>query len=359
MSMATQVDGVRPDTGGAAASNGLIYLSPFARYIIGKFFWFLGAFFLALALNFYLPRLIPGNPVDGIVARLATGGMQGQALRDAYASYAARFGLDQPLWVQFALYLRGLAHGDMGKSFSLYPAPVTTLIAQALPWTLMLQIPAILVGWTVGNILGALAAYRGGWFDRGAFLTSLLLSSFPYYCLAILLLYGLAVVLPIFPAGGGYSYAYSPSLEAGFAGDVIHHYMLPFLSLVIVFVGGQAIGMRSMSIYELGSDYVNYARGLGVPDNRVTGYIFRNAMLPQVTGLALALGSMVGGALITEVVFSYPGIGTLLFSAIRQNDYPLIQGITLLITIGVLLANFMVDITYGLIDPRVRSAQVE
>jgi peptide/nickel transport system permease protein len=358
MSTAISTRDAAPATGGELRSQRAWQLSRFQRYTLRKALWFVGAFWLALALNFYLPRLIPGNPVDGIVARLATGGMQGQALRDAYASYAAQFGLDQPILVQFALYVQGLIHGDLGRSFALYPAPVTTLIAQALPWTLMLQIPAILVGWLLGNFLGAVAAYRGGWFDRGAFLTSLLLSSFPYYCLAILLLYGMAVVVPIFPAGGGYSYGYSPSLEIGFAGDVFHHYLLPFLSLVVVFVGGQAIGMRSMSIYELGSDYVNYARGLNIPDSRVVGYIYRNAMLPQITGLALALGSMVGGALITEVVFSYPGIGTLLFSAIRQNDYPLIQGITLLITVGVLLANFMVDITYGFIDPRVRSAQV-
>jgi peptide/nickel transport system permease protein len=334
-------------------------VSRFQRYLLGKFFWFFGAFWLALALNFYLPRLIPGNPVDGIIARLATGGMEGQSLRQAYASYVAQFGLDQPIWVQFLLYLQGLTHGDLGRSFSVYPAPVATLIGQALPWTLMLQVPAIVVGWILGNALGAMAAYRSGWFDRGAFLGSLFLSSTPYYCLAILLLYLFAVAVPIFPAGGGYSYGYSPSFEIGFVGDVFHHYLLPFVSLVIVFVGGQAIGMRSMSIYELGTDYVNYSRGLGIPDGRITSYIFRNAMLPQITGLALALGAMIGGALITEVVFSYPGIGTLLFSAIRANDYPVIQGITLLITVGVLLANFVVDITYGLIDPRVRSAQVE
>jgi peptide/nickel transport system permease protein len=346
-------------TGGVVAPRRGFHLSRFQRYVATKALWFVGAFWLALLLNFLLPRLIPGNPVDGIVARLATGGMSGQSLRDAYESYSAQFGLDRPMFVQFLLYVQGLAHGDLGRSFGMYPATVSSLVAQALPWTLMLQIPAILVGWIVGNSLGAIAAYRGGWFDRGAFLSSLVLSSTPYYCLAILLVYLLAVALPIFPAGGGYSYGYSPVFEIGFIGDVMRHYLLPFLSLVIVFVGGQAIGMRSMSIYELGTDYVNYSRGLGIPDNRITSYIFRNAMLPQITGLALALGSMVGGALITEVVFSYPGIGTLLFSAIRQNDYPVIQGITLFITIGVLLANFAVDIAYGLIDPRVRSAQAE
>ncbi len=172
-----------------------------------------------------------------------------------------------------------------------------------------------------------------------------------------MLVYGLAVALPIFPPGGGYAYGRTPTLSLPFIADVLTHYALPFLSLVVIFVGTQAVGMRSMAIYELGSDYVTYARGLGVSDQRIVGYIFRNAMLPQVTGLALAIGSLVGGALITEIVFSYPGVGTLLFNAIRQNDYPIIQGITLLITLGVLVANFVVDITYGFIDPRIRAAQ--
>src|SRR5690606_9681760 len=148
-----------------------------------------------------------------------------------------------------------------------------------------------------------------------------------------------------------------PDLSWSFITDAARHYILPFLSLVLVFVGGQAIGMRSMAIYELGADYVDYSRGLGISDGKIVRYIFRNAMLPQVTGLALSIGSLVGGALITEVVFSYPGIGSLLFTAIRQNDYPVIQGITLLIMVAVLLANFLVDIAYGVIDPRIRSAQ--
>ena len=332
--------------------------SAFRRYLLTKLVWFVAAFCAALALNFFLPRLIPGNPADALVAKLASGGGgEAQAVKQAYAAYFVRFGLDQPIQVQFLIYLNNLAHGDMGTSFLLYPAQVKDLIGQALPWTLGLQLPAILVGWLVGNTLGALAAYKGGWFDRGAFVGSLALSSTPYYCLAILLVYGLAVALPVFPPGGGYAYGRTPSLSLPFMADVLSHYALPFLSLVAIFVGTQAVGMRSMAIYELGSDYVTYARGLGVSDNRVVAYIFRNAMLPQVTGLALAIGSLVGGALITEIVFSYPGVGTLLFNAIRQSDYPVIQGITLMITLGVLIANFLVDITYGLIDPRIRAAE--
>ncbi|MCL6568874.1 MAG: ABC transporter permease, partial [Meiothermus silvanus] len=237
------------------------------------------------------------------------------------------------------------------------PARVNDLIAASLPWTIALQLPAILVGWILGNLLGVLAAYKGGAFDRWAFVGSLVLSNLPYYCLAVLLLYLFSVAIPVFPSFGGYNPGSTPNLSLSFILDVLRHYTLPFLSLVLVLIGGQAVGMRSMAIYELSADYVSYMRSLGVGDRRIVGSIFRNAMLPQITGLALAIGSLVGGALLTEVVFSYPGIGSTLFTAIRQNDYPVIQGITILVTVAVLAANFLIDIGYGLIDPRIRSAQ--
>jgi peptide/nickel transport system permease protein len=233
---------------------------------------------------------------------------------------------------------------------------VNSLVAQSLPWSIAIQLPAILIGWIVGNLLGAVAAYRGGWFDRGAFVGSLFASAIPYYCLAIVLLYVVAVWLRILPVGGGYSLGLTPELTPTFFADAITYWWLPFWSLVIIFVGGQAVGMRSMAIYELGSDYVNHGRGLGLRDSRIVRYIFRNAMLPQITGLALSIGGMIGGALITELVFSYPGIGTMLFSAIATNDYPVIQAVTLLITLAVLAANFCVETAYGVIDPRIRAA---
>jgi peptide/nickel transport system permease protein len=329
----------------------------FRRYLLRKVLWYLLALVVALILNFLLPRLIPGNPVDAMVARLASGGAEGESVRRINAAYVAQFQLDKPIWIQFAAYLRNLAHADLGTSFMLYPARVQDLISQALPWTIALQLPAILIGWVLGNVLGVLAAYKGGVLDRFGFVGSLFLSSLPYYCLAILLLYVLAVVWPVFPTGGGYSFIRTPEISAGFFLDVLQHYWLPFFSLVIIFIGGQAAGMRTMAMYELGGDYVTYARGMGVGDRRIVGYIFRNAMLPQVTGLALSIGALVGGALVTEVVFSYPGIGTLLFTAIRQNDYPVIQGVTLLIMLAVLFANFLVDVAYGIIDPRIRDVQ--
>lgn len=331
-------------------------MTRFQRYLIGKLGWYLAAFIIALALNFFLPRLVPGSPVNGIIASMS-GGMSGEATKTMYATFVKEFGLDKPILQQFLTYLNDLAHGNMGTSFGYFPTKVSTLIGNALPWTIALQLPTIIIGWIIGNVLGLLAAYRGGWFDKGAFVSSLLLSSLPYYCLAILLLYALGVALPIFPSTGGYGFGGTPGLNFTFILDAAQHYILPFLSLVLVLIGGQAVGMRSMTIYELGADYVNYERGLGVNDNRIARGIFRNAVLPQVTGLALSIGGLVGGALITEVVFSYPGIGTTLFTAIRQADYPTIQGITLIVTVAVLGANLIVDLLYGVIDPRVRAAQ--
>ncbi|MGO1389330.1 MULTISPECIES: ABC transporter permease [Brachybacterium] len=328
------------------------------RYIAQKTVWYLVALVAAVSLNFLLPRLVPGNPVDVIVSNLSRGGsVTSEQQKQVYESYVQEFGLDQSLGQQFLTYLGKVFTGDLGTSFAYYPAAVNDLVGQALPWSIAVQLPAILIGWILGNVIGAIAAFRGGNWDRSVFTTSLFLSAMPYYCLSILLLYVLAVVAGVFPVGGAYSLGLSPEFSVAFLWDALSYYWLPFLSLVVVFIGGQAVGMRSMAIYELGGDYVSYARAMGIRDNKITQYIFRNAMLPQITGLALAIGTLVGGALITELVFSYPGVGTLLFNAIAANDYPVIQAVTLIITVAVLLANFAVEIAYGIIDPRIRAAK--
>lgn len=331
----------------------------FQKYLAKKLAWYLLAFFVAMALNFFLPRLIPGNPVQTMLYQMTRGGgVSSDSLEKLYQTYMEEFGLNKPLHLQFFDYVVKVLKGDLGTSFMLYPGKVIDLIKEALPWTIAIQVPAILAGWLIGNILGALSAYKGGRFDSTVFTTSLLFSNIPYYCLAILLVYIFAVELGWFPLGGGHSWGMFPGLYWDFIVDALHHWLLPFLSMILVAIGGQAIGMREMSIYELTTDYVNYSKALGLRDKKVVRYVFRNAMLPQITGLALSFGVMMGGALVTESVFSYPGMGSLLFSAIRQNDYPVIQGVTLIITFTVLLANFLVDIAYGFIDPRVRAAQI-
>jgi ABC-type dipeptide/oligopeptide/nickel transport systems, permease components len=288
-----------------------------------------------------------------------SGNVASETQERIYQSYVHEFGLDKPIIVQFFTYIGNIFKGNLGTSFSLYPLSVNEVIGSAVVWTIALQLPSILVGWIIGNLLGAAAAYRNGVFDKTIFPLSLFVSSIPYQCLAIILLYFFGVNLRWFPIGGGYSRTLLPSLSWTFIVDVLHHYFLPFISLVLVTIGGQAIGMREMSIYELNTDYVTYCKMLGMKDKKIQKYVFKNAVLPQITGLAISLGSMVGGALVTEIVFGYPGLGTWLFNGIRQLDYPLIQGSTLIIALMVLLANFIMDMVYGLIDPRIKAAQME
>jgi peptide/nickel transport system permease protein len=272
----------------------------------------------------------------------------------------SEFGLDKPIWQQFFIYVGKLLRGDMGRSFNQYPRQVSEIISTALPWTLRLQIPAIITGWFLGNALGALAAYRKGIFDKVFFPFFLFIAAIPAFGLGIVLVHFLANQLHWFPGRLGYAFDMLVNWRnPGFIFSYLNHYRLPFLTMVMVAIGGQSLGMREMSIYELHADYVKYSRLLGIRDSKIVWYVFRNAMLPQITGLALSMGTMVGGNLIAEIVFSYPGIGTTMLLGISSQDFPLISGCTLVVTITVLVANFLVDVICGLIDPRIRLTQQE
>lgn len=334
-------------------------MSNYQKYILKKSGWYLVTFVAVLALNFFLPRLIQGNPVSTIISKMTEGVADSDSMKKIYDSFMKEFNLDKPMWQQFIDFTGNLFKGNLGTSFSRYPKPVSEILAGAIPWTLGLQIPAILIGWIVGNTLGAFTAYRKGIVGKLVYPVSLFINSIPFYAFAIIMLYVLSIMLHIFPSGGAYATTLMPSLSLAFFLSVLQHHTLPFLSIVLIMIGGQALGMRSMAIYELNADYVLYAKLMGVSDKKITGYIFRNAMLPQISGLALSLGMMVSGSLITEIVFNYPGIGYWLFTAIRQLDYPMISGCTLIISLSVLLANFLIDILYGLIDPRIRASQAE
>jgi peptide/nickel transport system permease protein len=334
-------------------------LSAYSKYFIKKFCWYFLTLVIAVSLNFILPRLIDGNPVSIIVSQVSKGMTDSDTIKQVYDTFMKEFGLDKPMWTQFLIYIKNLFTGDLGTSFGLYPKKVTDILATAVPWTVGLQLPAILVGWILGNILGAVAAYKKGVFDKAIFPVALFVNSIPFFTLAIIMLYIFGLTLKWFPLSGGYDFQMIPQLSFEFIGSVIRHHTLPFLSIVLVTIGGQAIGMREMSIYELNTDYVLYSKLLGIRDRTVSRYVFKNAMLPQITGLALSLGTMIGGSLICEIVFSYPGIGTWLFTAIRQLDYPLISGCTLIIAVSVLLANFTLEIIYGIVDPRIKAAQME
>jgi peptide/nickel transport system permease protein len=334
-------------------------LKGYRKYFLNKLGWFSITFVCAFLLNFILPRLMPGDPVAAITAKVA-GGMTSQVgVQSVYREYAELFGTNKPILEQFVLYIKNVVHGDFGTSLGQYPRPVGDIIRSSIGWTMALQFPAIIFGWLIGNTLGALAAYRKGIFDKVLMPISVFISNMPAFGMAVILLVVFATNLKWFPIAGGYGYDLLPNFSGEFIWSVIVHYQLPFWSIVLIAIGGQAIGMRSMAIYELNADYVKYSRFMGIKDRKIIGYVFRNAMLPQVTGLALSIGTMISGALVAEIIFSYPGLGTTIMNAVVGQDYPLISATTLLITVMVLVSTFLIEILYGVIDPRIKAAQAD
>jgi len=323
------------------------------RYFGRKLFTYLITFFVAATIDWMIPRFMPGDPVAGLVSQ--TNGLSPKAAQALADYYYNLFGLKESLPAQYVNFWNALLHGNLGLSVYGHGTPVTDMIMAAVPYTLALLIPAILLSWWAGNTFGALAARRK-WLDNTVLPVGYILTATPYMWLALVLSFVLAFSLRLFPLSGGYGFNLEPTLTWLFFTDLVAHWVLPFLSLFLVMFGGWAIGMRNLIIYELESDYSRYLETLGAPQSLVRKYAFRNAMLPQITGLALQLGVIVSGSLVTEIVFSYPGVGHLVFAAIQSEDYFLLQGIFMFIIIGVLLANFIVDIVYVIVDPRTRVA---
>lgn len=321
------------------------------RYFQRKLLIYILTFFVAVTVDWCIPRFMPGNPVDILISRA---GLRGTAVSTMHSFYTEAFGLDQPIWKQYINFWVAIFHGDLGISIYLFPTPVTKVIMRAIPYDIALLIPAILLSWFAGNNFGAFAA-RSKRLDNTLLPAGYILTATPYMWLGILLAWAFSIVLGIFPLAGGYSFEMRPNLSLAFIWSLVQHWFLPFISLFMVQLGGWAIGMRNLIIYELEADYSHYLESLGAPRRLIRKYAFRNAMLPQLTGLALQLGVIVAGALATEIVFSYPGIGYLILQAIHNEDYFLIQGCFLFVVIGVLLANFAIDIAYVIVDPRTRS----
>lgn len=324
------------------------------RYFGRKFLIYGLTFFLAVTIDWLIPRFMPGDPILNMLSRTS---LNAEAAAAMYEYFSRAFGLDLPIWQQYLNFWRALLQGDLGISVYLFPQPVTKVLMRAVPYDIFLLVPSILLSWFAGNKFGAFAA-RSKWLDNTISPIGYILTAAPYMWLGILLAWLFGIVIGIFPIAGAYSFTMRPNLSWKFAGDVLLHWFLPFISLFLVGFGGQAIGMRNLIIYELEADYAHYLEVLGAPKKLVRRYAFRNAVLPQLTGLALSLGVIVAGALVTEVVFSYPGIGYLLLAAIQNQDYFLIQGCFLFIIMGVLLANFVIDIAYVIIDPRTRRGMI-
>lgn len=321
------------------------------QYFGRKILVYLLTFFVAVTIDWLIPRLMPGDPISILMTRFGSLGPEAGPV--IYRHYTQAFNLDLPLWQQYLYFWSALLRGDLGVSVWSFPNPVSKIIGDALPFDLFILLPSILLSYFAGNWFGAFAA-RSKWLDNTISPIGYILTATPYMWLAIMLLWSLAIVAGIFPPADAYDISMMPHWSWTFVWSLLRHWFLPFLSLFLVAFGGQAIGMRNMIIYELEADYSHYLEALGAPRGLIRRYAFGNAMLPQLSGLALSLGTMVAGALATEIVFNYPGIGYLILQAVNNKDYFLLQGCFLFIIIGVLLANFIIDIVYVLVDPRTR-----
>jgi peptide/nickel transport system permease protein len=321
------------------------------RYFARKLLFYAVTFVVAVTIDWMIPRFMPGDPVTSMLSRMS---LEPSAAQGMMGYFMSAFGLDKPIWEQYLGFWAALAHGDLGISVWLFPKPVTQVIFDAIPYTLALLVPSILLSFWAGNRFGAYAARRK-WAEGIVLPVGYVLTATPYMWLGILLAWALGSVLRIFPIAGAYGFDLEPTLSWTFGASFLWHWFLPFLSLSLVGFGGWAIGMRNLIIYELEADYARYLKALGAPSGLVRKYAYRNALLPQLTGLALSPGVIVTGARVTEIVFSYPGIGYLTYQAIINQDYFLLQGVFLFVIVGVLVANFLIDIAYVIVDPRTRT----
>jgi peptide/nickel transport system permease protein len=323
-------------------------------FILRRLGFYVVAAWVALTVNFFIPRAMPGNAVEAVMAKFPS------LQPSAYKALEALLGVGHSgsIWSQYVAYLNDVLHFNFGTDVSQYPAQVSTLLGQTIPWTLTLVGSATVIAFLLGTALGIVAGWRhGGALDR--VLPGLMfLQAIPYFFFALILIELFALKLHVFPIGEGYAEGLVPGWHWSFIGSALLHSLLPALTIVLTSVAGWMLQMRNVMITTIGDDYVIAAQAKGLPNRRVIfTYAARNALLPQLQGFGLALGFVVSGALIMEIVFSYPGIGLLLLNAVTSNDYPLMQAIFLVITFAVLLANLIVDIIIVLADPRARAGE--
>jgi peptide/nickel transport system permease protein len=307
---------------------------------------------------FFLPKLAPGrNPiVERIGMMVATGGVNSAGMQSMVDAYEAKFGLNKPLWQQYLTYLGDLSHGDFGYSLMLYPTKVVDIILVSMPWTIGLLTVSTVIAFSLGTVLGGLLAWpRAPQAIQYLLPPLFMFSVVPYYLFGLILVYLLAFQFRVFPMSGNSQYGVVASFSPGFAEDVVYHSILPALSIILASLGFWALGMRAMMVSISGEDYMLFADAKGLNARRIfLRYAMRNALLPQTTTLALSLGTILSGALLVEVVFSYAGMGAVLFRAVSGFDYFTIYGVVFFIIVGVAFATLVLDLVYPLLDPRIR-----
>lgn len=330
-----------------------------ARYLLARLGMAGLVVVLALLINFAISRLMPGDAVEAQLAALSASGGQVGDIQAIAVEMRARFGLDQPAWRQFAAWLGGLARLDLGVSVVNYPQRVTDIIAGALPWTVGLLGCATLVSFTLGTLLGGAMAWpRTPRWVMALAVPLVTLSAVPYFILGVVLLALLALGAGWFPVAGGFAFGEAPTADLRGAGLLLWHAALPALSIVLASIGLWAVGMRGMVVGVLGEDHIMLAEAKGLSQRRIfLAYGLRNALLPQLTALALKLGQLVSGAILVEVIFSYPGLGYRLYQAIQQKDLFVVQGIVLLLSVSIAVAMLLLELLYPLVDPRVATGR--
>lgn len=325
-------------------------------YILKRAVFYLIAAWASITLNFFLPRMMPGDPGSVLLAKLRG---QGDIRPEVIEAMMKAYGVsDDPLISQYFDYLRNILTGEFGVSTSWFPAPVTEVIRTGFIWTVILMGAALLISFAIGSILGVIGAWkRGSWMDNITPPVFVFLGSVPYFWIAPMLLFVFAFHFNLFPPRHAYNTDLSPDFSWAYISSVMSHMILPVISVVIVSVGGWLLGMRNTMIAILSEDYVTMAEAKGLSGRRVMfGYGARNALLPTLTSFGMSLGFILGGSLFTEMVFAYPGLGYLLINSVRGLDYPLMQGLFMMITFAVLIANFIVDVLYVRLDPRIRKS---
>lgn len=326
------------------------------RFVLRRAGFFLLTLWAAITLNFFLPRMMPGNPAVAMMAKFH-GRINGQAL----AALETTFGVNtrQSLPSQYVHYLSDVFTGNWGTSLFFFPEPVSHVVSSSIFWTLGLVGVTTILAFTGGTWAGIIAAWRrGGAFDSVATPSLVIASAIPYFWVGMMFVLIFGLTLRWFPWSGGYSITIAPGWNPAYIGDVLRHAVLPALALLITTIGTWTLTMRNNMVTTLAEDYVRMARAKGLRSSRImVGYAARNAMLPNLTGFAMSLGFVLGGQIVIEYVFNYPGVGYMLLQAVRNEDYPLMQALFLLITVAVLIAILLADIATAVLDPRTRSAE--
>jgi peptide/nickel transport system permease protein len=323
------------------------------RTVLRKLGFYLLTAWAAISLNFVVPRIMPGNPADNLINQF-----HGKLSPAAIQALRVLFGQKNTgLWQQYLSYWHSVFTGDFGVSYAYYPSTVSTVLGQSMFWTLILITVCTILGFVIGTALGILAGWkRGTWLDSLVPVTTFL-ASIPYFWFAIIVVLIFAITLNWFPLSGGYALTETIGFNSGFISSAVYYAILPATTIVVASVGGWLISMRNMMVTTLSEDYVRLAEAKGLSNRRIMyNYAARNAMLPSLSGFAMSLGFVIGGSIVTEVVFNYPGIGSVLFKGAQAADYPLMSAIFLLITVLVLVANLLADVAYVFLDPRTRES---